>query len=240
MLDKARNVQVAPKSTAGSKSGYDFTTRADQRTAAQDKGTAPEDTEAALGLDDSQWTQIQQSLIALDYDPGPVDGIAGDLTRQGLREFQHDLKAPETGYLNQQQLAVLLDKARGTRDRTRMLKEGDAALARGDYAAAVAAARAMNGNAEHNDDAQLPLARALYGQRQYAQSAKAFGDLYNGAPKGLHAADALLGWAETLTAVNDKVTACQMLARLDTEFPATGANLSDAIASARQSAACNR
>jgi TolA-binding protein len=84
-------------------------------------------------------------------------------------------------------------------------------------------------------DARLLLAQALSGERQYAQSAIAFDDAYNSSRKGAHAQDALVGLAESLSAINEKKAACDSLARLRAEFPKPRPDIAaDAAATARK------
>ncbi|MGE0224596.1 MAG: tetratricopeptide repeat protein [Acetobacteraceae bacterium] len=120
------------------------------------------------------------------------------------------------------------------------LQEGNSALARRDYAGAEAAAREVlaNRTSPRAYDAQMLLAQALSGQRQYPQAAIAYDDAYNRNRKGSHAQDALLGLANSLTAINEKKAACDTLNRLRNEFPQPRADLRDAIVSAGQRAGC--
>ncbi|PPQ26804.1 tol-pal system YbgF family protein [Rhodopila globiformis] len=120
------------------------------------------------------------------------------------------------------------------------LQEGNAALARRDYAAAEADAREVlaNRTSPRAYDAQLLLARSLSGQRQYAQAAIAYDDAYNRSRKGAHAQDALLGLAESLTAINEKKAACDTLNRLRAEFPQPHAEVRARMASTAQRAGC--
>ena len=80
------------------------------------------------------------------------------------------------------------------------LQEGNAALARRDYAAAEAAAREVlaNRTSPRAYDAQFLLAQALAGEKQYPQAAVAYDDVYNRARTGSHAQDARLGLAVVL------------------------------------------
>jgi len=120
------------------------------------------------------------------------------------------------------------------------MQEGNAALARRDYAAAEQAAREVlsNRTSPRAYEAQLLLAQSLSGQRQYSQAAIAFDDAYNRSRKGSHAQDALLGLANALTSINEKRAACDTLVRLRVEFPQPRVDLRDGIAAAGQRAGC--
>jgi TolA-binding protein len=122
----------------------------------------------------------------------------------------------------------------------RALQEGNAALARRDYVVAEQAAREVLSNraSPRAYDAQFLLAQALAGQRQFPQAAIAYDDTFNRSKRGAYAQDALLGLANSLTAINEKKAACDTLGRLQAEFPQPRADLRDAIGSARQRAGC--
>ncbi|MGE0416684.1 MAG: tetratricopeptide repeat protein [Acetobacteraceae bacterium] len=122
----------------------------------------------------------------------------------------------------------------------RALQEGNAALARRDYAAAEHAAREVltNRTSPRAYDAQFLLAQALAGQRQYPQAAIAYDDAYNRSKKGAYAADSLLGLAGALTALNEKKAACDTLNRLRVEFPQPRNDVRDGAAQLRQRAGC--
>ena len=120
-------------------------------------------------------------------------------------------------------------------------QDGNAALARRDYPAAEAAAREVltgNRTSPRAYDAQFLLAQALNGQRQYSQAAIAYDDTYNRSRKGVHAADALLGLANSLTAINEKKAACDTLAKLRAEYPTPRPDLRDAMVVSTQRAGC--
>jgi TolA-binding protein len=121
------------------------------------------------------------------------------------------------------------------------LKDGYADLTRRDYAAAEAAARGVlaNRTSPRAYDAQLLLAQALTGRRQYAQAAIAFGDTYNRSRNGTHAQDALLGLANSFNAINEKKAACDTLNRLRTEFPDPRADIAAGATAASQRAGCH-
>src|SRR5690554_5021874 len=50
----------------------------------------------------TQIREIQQSLKDQGFDPGPVDGIMGERTRQALREFQRQNNLEVTGDIDEQ------------------------------------------------------------------------------------------------------------------------------------------
>ncbi len=121
------------------------------------------------------------------------------------------------------------------------MQEGNAALARRDYAAAERAAREVltgNRTSPRAYDAQFLLAEALTGERQYSQAAIAYDDTYNRARKGVHAPDALLGLANSLTAINEKKAACDTLVKLRAEYPSPRPDLREAITASTQRAGC--
>jgi TolA-binding protein len=121
------------------------------------------------------------------------------------------------------------------------MQEGYAALARHDYPAAEAAARAVlaNRTSPRAYDARLLLAQALHGEKQYAQAAIAYDDSYNSAHKGSHAQDALLGLANSLTAINEKKAACDTLIRLRTEFPKLRSDVASSATETARKAGCS-
>ncbi len=120
------------------------------------------------------------------------------------------------------------------------MQEGNAALARRDYAAAEKAAREVLAfpRSPRAVDAQFLLAQALAGKRDYQTAAVAFDDTYNRSKTGTHAQPALLGLANALIAINEKRSACAALEKLKDEFPKPRADLREPIASARQRAGC--
>ena len=44
--------------------------------------------------------EVQQALTTKGYYNGPIDGVAGDRTRSGVKEFQQDENLPATGRIN--------------------------------------------------------------------------------------------------------------------------------------------
>jgi TolA-binding protein len=138
--------------------------------------------------------------------------------------------------------APLVPGPDGKRTPEMALQEGNAALARRDYAAAERAAREVMANrtSPRAYDGQFLLALSLSGEKQFAQAAIAFDDTYNRSHKGRHAQDALLGLAGSLSAINEKKAACDTLGRLRTEFPQVRADLQDSITKTNERAACGR
>jgi TolA-binding protein len=129
----------------------------------------------------------------------------------------------------------------GPRTPEMALQEGNAAFARHDYPTAETAAREVLGNrtSPRAYDARLLLAHSLYGERQYAQAAIAFDDAYNSSRKGTHAQDALVGLADSLSAINEKKAACDTLTRLRTEFPEPRPDVAASAAAAAQKSGCH-
>ncbi len=129
----------------------------------------------------------------------------------------------------------------GPRTPEATLREGNAALARRDYAAAETAAREVlsNRTSPRAYDAQFLLAQALACERQYPQAAVAYDDVYNRARTGFHAQDARLGLASALTAINEKKAACDVLARMRTEFPQPRPEVASGMAATGQKAGCH-
>jgi TolA-binding protein len=121
------------------------------------------------------------------------------------------------------------------------IQEGNAALGRRDYSAAEQAAREVltyNRTSPRAYDAQFLLAQALTGQRQFSQAAIAYDDTYNRSRRGAHAADALLGLANSLAAINEKKAACDTLGKLRAEFPSPRPDLREGLALAAQRSGC--
>ena len=120
------------------------------------------------------------------------------------------------------------------------MQEGNAALARRDYAAAEAAAREVLRfpQSPRAADAQFLLAQSLNGKRDYQAAAVAYDDTYNRGKTGTNAQPALLGLANSLIALNEKRAACATLDKLKAEFPNPRADLREPVNGARQRAGC--
>ena len=130
--------------------------------------------------------------------------------------------------------------APGKRTPELAIQEGNAALARRDYAAAEAAAREVIGGPKTPRvvDAQFLLAEALQGKKDYQGAAIAFDDTYNRVRTGAHAQDSLIGLANSLSSIGEKRAACATMDKLKAEFPSPRPDLKDAIAAARQKGGC--
>lgn len=120
------------------------------------------------------------------------------------------------------------------------LQEGNAALARRDYAQAEASAReviAVKGSPRAYDG-QFLLAQAMSGQRNFPQAAVAFGDTYDRNKQGAHAQDSLVGLASSLAAINEKRSACAALDTLKTQYPNPRPDIASRAAALHISAGC--
>jgi TolA-binding protein len=120
------------------------------------------------------------------------------------------------------------------------LKQGNAALARRDYATAEAAAREVLavGHGPHGADGQYLLARSQLGQHQYKAAAASYYAVYKASPKSPRGAEGLIGVANALQGLNDNTDACQAVAKFNAEFPKADANLRGAAAGIRRRAGC--
>ncbi|NVN01186.1 MULTISPECIES: hypothetical protein [Asaia] len=123
-----------------------------------------------------------------------------------------------------------------------LLKTGQAALKSRDYATAqsdasqaLKLAKTPNGKLE----SQFLLAQSLAGQKQYRDSAVAYFDAYNRAPKSPRAPEALLGVSASMLALGDKNSACQALQKLDAEFPSATPRVKAAVTTFKGRASCH-
>ena len=137
--------------------------------------------------------------------------------------------------------AAAAPPAAGRRAPELVLQEGNAALARHDYAAAAAAAKEVlaGPHPAHPTDANFLLAQALAGEKDWPKAAVAYDDTYKRAKNGPHAQDSLLGLAAALANLNEKPSACETLNQLHAEFPTPRQDLRDSIAALRQRAKCH-
>ncbi|WP_137701424.1 peptidoglycan-binding domain-containing protein [Marimonas lutisalis] len=82
-------------------------TRSEQRAAVAVHKPGDQETETALALDRSQRREVQRRLQLLGFDPGGVDGVFGQNTRDAIAAWQEDKGFPGTGYLGAVQLLAL-------------------------------------------------------------------------------------------------------------------------------------
>ena len=69
---------------------------------------SPEAVEDSLALTPSQKAQVQKGLNALGFDVGAADGKFGPRTRAGIASWQSSRSRPATGYLDAEEVTVLI------------------------------------------------------------------------------------------------------------------------------------
>lgn len=122
----------------------------------------------------------------------------------------------------------------------RALQEGQAALARRDFAAAEAAAREVIGSraAAQQVAAQMLLGDALTGRRDHGNAALAYDAAFSRARTGPRAPEALIGLANSLQALGSRREACDTLNELRSQFPNLSGPMAQRAQDARQRAGC--
>ncbi|MGH7187993.1 MAG: hypothetical protein ACREF0_02275 [Acetobacteraceae bacterium] len=122
-----------------------------------------------------------------------------------------------------------------------LLHQGEVALSRSDYPAALAAANTVlnaDSRSPRTYDAQFLAAQALFGEKQFTHAALAYDDAYNRSPTGPRAQDSLLGLARSLAAINQKQAACGALSKLHQQFPTLRSDIAPAAASLAHQTHC--
>jgi len=122
------------------------------------------------------------------------------------------------------------------------LKAGQLALHKGDFPTAEADARAVLAAAKSSPEgyeAGLLLPESLYAQHRPQDAAIAFDDEYNRARSGTNAPAALLGLANSLTAIHQTSAACDTLSSLNSQFPTPPKGMRARIDAASQRAHCS-
>jgi TolA-binding protein len=203
-----------------------------------------------------QGSGVPQTQGAVPMGAAPNQGLPGS-GYQGSPPTNYQPQAypasPQPGYLTPPQPGQTpspppppqpaLPPARPNAPRTPeiAMQDGNAALARRDYAAAESAAREVlaNRTSPRAYDAKLLLAQALEGEKQFPQAAVAFDDAYNWSRKGSHAQDSLIGLASALTAIKEDKAACDTIGRLRSDFPQVRPDLRPAVTAAAQKAGCH-
>jgi TolA-binding protein len=134
-----------------------------------------------------------------------------------------------------------VDGSNAPRTPERAIADGQAALARGDFAAAEAAAREAlrsRGIGPRQSDAQMLLADSLSGKRDFAGAALAYNEAYGRNRAGPRAPEALLGLAGSFNALGNKREACDTLADLRSGFPNLRGPVADRANAMRQRIGC--
>lgn len=80
---------------------------------AQDASNVPQATRKPLDmsaiptLSPERTTQVQQALQRKGFNPGPIDGVNGPMTREAIRSYQDRYGMPATGEIDNQTLYAL-------------------------------------------------------------------------------------------------------------------------------------
>ncbi|MCB4821575.1 YbgF trimerization domain-containing protein [Roseicella aerolata] len=130
--------------------------------------------------------------------------------------------------------------AAAARTPEKALADGQAALARRDFAAAEAAARevlAARGSPRAYD-ARFLLADAEFGQRNWQDAAVAYGEAYKANQRGSRAAEALIGFGTSLANLNQRREACEAFGVVQSEYPQLRGALKERLDAGRQRAGC--
>ena len=184
------------------------------------RGQLDEQANAIRRREDDLAKQIADLQFRLQNSGGPPPGPAGSPP-------QSTNPPPATG-------------GTGRRPPELAMQEGNAALARRDYAMAESAAREVlaGGRGPRATDAQFLLAQALSGRRDFQGAAVAYDDAYNRSRTGSRAPDALLGLANAMLGLGDRGASCEALVRLRSEFPQARADVRDGAAAVHTRAGC--
>ncbi|WP_236020411.1 tol-pal system YbgF family protein [Sabulicella rubraurantiaca] len=121
------------------------------------------------------------------------------------------------------------------------IREGQAALARRDYATAEQTARevlASRAGGAQTVNAQLLLGEALAGRRDFGNAAIAFNEAFTRSRTGPRAPEALLGLASAFTGLGSRREACDTLDDLRSQFPRLSGPLAERATQTRQRAQC--
>jgi TolA-binding protein len=122
------------------------------------------------------------------------------------------------------------------------LRAAQEAIVHGNYPAAETNARTILATAKSSPEgyqAQYILAQSLYGEGKPQEAAIAFDDTYNRDRNGSYAPGALLGLANSLTAIHQAAAACDTLASLNSQFPTPPKGMQGEIDAASHRAHCS-
>lgn len=128
----------------------------------------------------------------------------------------------------------------GPRTAERAIADGQAALARRDYATAETAAREVIAGrpGPRTQDANLLLGEALLGRQQYQNAALAFDEAYRRNRQGSRAPEALLGLANSFLGFGARREACDTLDQLASEHTRLAPPVAQRVADARRRGQC--
>lgn len=128
----------------------------------------------------------------------------------------------------------------GPRTAERAIADGQAALSRGDFPTAEAAAREVIAGrpGPRAQDAQLLLGEALLGRRQFQNAALAFDEAYRRNRQSSRAPEALLGLSNAFIGFGARREACDTLDQLASEYTRLAQPLAGRVADARRRAQC--
>lgn len=134
------------------------------------------------------------------------------------------------------------DNPTATAPRTaeRAIAEGQAALARNDFASAEATAReALRGRpGPRAQDANILLGEALLGRREFQNAALAFNDAYNANRRSSRAPEALLGLANAFQGFGARRESCDTLDQLRSDHTQLSPAMTRRVADSRRRAQC--
>ncbi len=189
--------------------------------------------------------QAEQNDYRIRQLQGTVEKLQGDLD---YRMQQIEGRGGGGGPAPQRQGVVLPAPAApagpapasGPRPPERALADGQAAIARRDYASAEAAAREVLAarNTTRGQDAQILLGDALAGKRDFQNAALAYDDAYRRNRQSARAPEAMLGLAAAFQGFNARRESCQTLDELRAGFPRLSPTLAERVQQARRNAGC--
>ena len=123
-----------------------------------------------------------------------------------------------------------------------LLRAGQVAYSKHDYATAEAAARQILSSANSSPEAykaQYLLGLALSGEGKPQDAAIAYDNAYNRNRTGPNAPQSLLGLASSLAAINQNEAACDTLSSLNSQFPTPPAGMQTRIDAVSHRAHCS-
>ncbi len=177
-----------------------------------------------------RWFLVAFGLAGLTGQPQAQSPIPNDPFR--------DVPAPVVRPRPVEQVAPLPAQQAQNAPLPPRLVEGQAALARRDFAAAEAAARAVIASREATQDVYMLLGDALIGRRDFPGAAVAYDDARRRSPTGPRSAEAIIGVANAFIGLNQNHLACEVLNALRSARPNLSGPLAERTADARHRADC--